>query len=127
LESIVSQTGLNQPIPIKIKIEVDTLPPTGFETEERLLLKPFSFYVKCFALPFLFSANCMLYFQKMEEQCKGRDWLDLEWYIKNKTPLSLEHFIERALASNDLPAGTFTEENSGNCWQKKLTQLILKK
>src|ERR1022692_1412991 len=36
---------------IRIKIEVDTEPPLGFATEEKLLLRPFSFYVKCFSLP----------------------------------------------------------------------------
>ncbi|NTW77399.1 MAG: nucleotidyl transferase AbiEii/AbiGii toxin family protein, partial [Syntrophaceae bacterium] len=30
---------------VKIKFEVDTLPPLGFTTEEKLLLQPFSFYV----------------------------------------------------------------------------------
>ena len=31
---------------VKIKLEVDTLPPLGFATEEKLLFQPFSFYVK---------------------------------------------------------------------------------
>ncbi|MEP6795505.1 MAG: nucleotidyl transferase AbiEii/AbiGii toxin family protein, partial [Saprospiraceae bacterium] len=45
LEDVIPQAGLSMHPGIKIKIEVDTLPPLGFETEAKLLLKPFSFYV----------------------------------------------------------------------------------
>ncbi len=34
---------------LKIKFEVDTEPPLGFKTEEKLLLNPYSVYVKCFS------------------------------------------------------------------------------
>ena len=33
---------------IRIKLEVDTMPPGGFTTEDKLLLKPFSFLRKVF-------------------------------------------------------------------------------
>ena len=39
---------VNEPIHLKIKIEVDTNPPLDFSTENKLLPKPFSCYVKCF-------------------------------------------------------------------------------
>src|SRR5690606_18710230 len=45
LEGTLPQTGLEDHPNIKVKIEVDTDPPLGFDTEEKLLLKPFSFYV----------------------------------------------------------------------------------
>ncbi len=57
LENIISQNGLNEVANIKIKIEVDRKPPPGFETEEKLLLKLFSFYVKCLTLPNLFAGK----------------------------------------------------------------------
>lgn len=37
---------------LKIKVEVDTDPPLGFTTEQKLLLQPFSFYVNCFTPDF---------------------------------------------------------------------------
>src|ERR1035437_3643581 len=43
LEDIIPQNGLDQKANILIKLEVDREPSLGFETEERLLLKPFSF------------------------------------------------------------------------------------
>ncbi|HET9053522.1 MAG TPA: nucleotidyl transferase AbiEii/AbiGii toxin family protein [Cyclobacteriaceae bacterium] len=110
LEDVVPQTGLDQKVNIKIKIEVDKTPPGGFETEQKLLLRPFSFYVKCFTRPYLFAGKVhALLFRKWKDNVKGRDWYDFEWYIKNNIPLALDHFKERAKESNDLPEGRFTE------------------
>jgi hypothetical protein len=44
----IKQTGVKSNKPIKIKMEVDRKPPLGFKTEEKLLIRPFSFYVRCF-------------------------------------------------------------------------------
>ncbi|WP_332030091.1 nucleotidyl transferase AbiEii/AbiGii toxin family protein, partial [Kaistella sp.] len=57
LETVLPQFALKETIGLKIKIEVDTKPPLGFETEEKLLLKPFSFYVKCFVIEDLFAGK----------------------------------------------------------------------
>jgi predicted nucleotidyltransferase component of viral defense system len=102
LEGFVIQAAVNTKAIIKIKIEVDTKPPLGFETEEKLLLKPFSFYVKCFKLPYLFSGKMhALLFRKWKERVKGRDWYDMEWYIKNAVKFDLNHFLIRAKESGD--------------------------
>lgn len=104
LEGIIPQSGLNQPASVQIKIEVDTKPPLGFETEEKLLLRPFSFYVKTFALPFLFAGKLHpLLFRKWGINVKGRDWWDLEWYIKQGIPVDFKHFLIRSQDSGDLP------------------------
>lgn len=91
--------------PVKIKFEVDTQPPLGFATEEKLLVEPFSFYVKCFQLPDLFAGKMhALLFRQWKSRVKGRDWFDFEWYIKKRVPLSLAHFNERALQSQSINA-----------------------
>lgn len=88
---------------VKIKFEVDTLPPLGFETEEKLLIEPFSFFVKCFSLPDLFAGKVhALMFRKWKNRVKGRDWFDFEWYIRKGVVINLDHFNERALQSNDI-------------------------
>ena len=88
---------------VKIKFEVDTLPPLGFETEEKLLIEPFSFFVKCFSLPDLFAGKVhALMFRKWKNRVKGRDWFDFEWYIRKGVSINLDHFNERALQSNDI-------------------------
>ncbi|WP_020559382.1 nucleotidyl transferase AbiEii/AbiGii toxin family protein [Thiofilum flexile] len=88
---------------IKIKFEVDTLPPLGFDTEERLLLQPFSFYVKCFALPDLFAGKLhALLFRQWKNRVKGRDWFDFEWYVRHGIAPNLTHFARRAVESGDI-------------------------
>jgi len=111
LEGIIPQQGINRIANIKIKIEVDTQPPLGFETEEKLLLRPFSFYVKCFSLPDLFAGKMhTLLFRKWGKNVKGRDWYDMEWYIKKGIALNLHHFVVRATDSGDWNSNTITEK-----------------
>lgn len=111
LESIMPQSGLQQKPTIKIKLEIDTQPPPGFFTEEKLLLKPFSFYVKCFSASDLFAGKMhALLFRKWKENVKGRDWYDLEWYIKKSIPLHLAHFVQRAKKSGDWKGSKISRE-----------------
>lgn len=101
LENIVPQEGIGPP-GIILKLEVDRKPPLGFDTEEKLLLKPFSFYVKCFSLPDLFAGKMhALLFRKWKNRVKGRDWYDMEWYIKKGVPVHLHHFALRARDTGD--------------------------
>lgn len=96
---------------IKIKIEVDTTPPPGFSTEEKLLLKPFSFYVKCFILPDLFAGKMhALLFRKWKGRVKGRDWFDMEWYIRKGVLLNLDHLLIRAQDSGDWKEKSMSKE-----------------
>lgn len=42
-----------------------------------------------------------LLFRKWKTRVKGRDWYDLEWYLKGGTAIHLSHFCQRALESGD--------------------------
>jgi len=111
LEDLIKQIGVTTTKSIKIKIEVDRNPPLLFSTEERLLIRPFSFYVKCFSKPSLFAGKMhALLYRKWKNRVKGRDWYDLEWYIKNGIPLDLNHFLKRAQESGDWINDTITED-----------------
>jgi len=102
LEDIIKETGVRSNKTLKIKIEVDRQPPLNFKTEEKLLLRPFSFYVKCFTKSSLFSGKMhALLFRKWKNRVKGRDWYDLEWYVKKGIPLDVNHFLTRAKDTND--------------------------
>ncbi len=88
---------------LKIKFEVDKEPPLGFETEDKLLVNPYSFYVKCFSLSDLFAGKMhALLFRKWKNRVKGRDWYDFAWYVSKGCKLNLTHFNERAMQSRDL-------------------------
>jgi predicted nucleotidyltransferase component of viral defense system len=126
LDDILPQQGMGQVANIKIKIEVDKQPPLGFDTEEKLLSQPFSFYVKCFALPDLFAGKMhALLFRKWQNNVKGRDWYDMEWYIKKAVPLNLSHFLLRAQASGDWKNSTITEEEFRALLRQKINSINL--
>lgn len=102
LEDLVKQHGISANKTIKIKIEIDRLPPLGFLTEEKLLIRPFSFYVNCFTMPSLFAGKLhALLFRKWKSRVKGRDWYDMEWYIRKGVPLNMHHFLQRAKETKD--------------------------
>ena len=93
----------NRHRPIRIKFEVDTQPPGGFGTEEKLLLLPFSFYVKCYQVSDLFAGKLhALLYRRWKNRVKGRDWYDFEWYIRRGQGVHLAHFLQRAQQSGEL-------------------------
>jgi len=111
LQDIIKETGVRSNRTLKIKIEVDRQPPLNFKTEANLLLRPFSFYVKCFTKPSLFAGKMhALLFRKWKNRVKGRDWYDLEWYIKKGIPLDVSHFLSRAKDTNDWQDDSISEE-----------------
>ena len=88
---------------LKIKIEVDTMPPLQFDTEERLLLQPFSFMTRCLTLPNLFAGKMhALVFRQWKNRVKGRDWYDFEWYVRNGVPLNFSHLQVRIKEFNGM-------------------------
>lgn len=98
---------------VKIKIEVDTQPPLKFNTEQKLLLLPKSFMVRCYTLPNLFAGKMhALLYRTWKNRVKGRDWYDFEWYIRHNTPLDFNHLHERALQFNqeDISKELFLEK-----------------
>jgi len=112
---------------LKIKIEIDKTPPLGFGTEEKLLLKPFSFYVKCFSLTDLFAGKMhALLFRKWKGRVKGRDWFDMEWYIRKSVPLNLDHLLIRSLDSGDWKENSFTKEQFMALLQNKIQSVSFK-
>lgn len=98
---------------IKIKIEVDTLPPVKFNTEQKLLLLPESFMTRCFTLPDLFAGKThALVYRAWKNRVKGRDWYDFEWYVRHNIPLDFTHLHERAIEFNneDITKDSFLEK-----------------
>lgn len=126
-EGIISQSGLDQIANIKIKLEIDIAPPLGFETEENLLIKPFSFYVKCLTLPSLFAVKMhALLFRKWGTNVKGRYWYDMEWYIKKGISLNLNHFLQRAIDSGDWKKETISKQEFNQLLSEKIDTVEMK-
>ncbi|HLS31849.1 MAG TPA: nucleotidyl transferase AbiEii/AbiGii toxin family protein [Flavobacteriaceae bacterium] len=128
LKDVVEQLGIKSNKDIKIKIEVDRNPPLHFQTEEKLLLRPFSFYVKCFDLPNLFAGKMhALLFRKWKNRVKGRDWYDMEWYIRKGVSLNLEHFLRRAQDAGDWEKPTISKEELLDLLRDEITTTAIEK
>lgn len=124
LEDLIKQTGVRSNRTIKIKLEVDRNPPLHFSTEEKLLVRPFSFYVKCFSQSSLFAGKMhALLYRKWKSRVKGRDWYDLEWYIKNGIALDVQHFCQRANESGDWKKKTITPDQIKVILRSKIAEV----
>ena len=87
---------------LKIKIEVDTLPPAHFATEQKVLMLPYSFMTRCYTLPDLYAGKMhALVFRAWKNRVKGRDWYDFEWYVRNGIKLNFDHLQQRILQFNN--------------------------
>jgi predicted nucleotidyltransferase component of viral defense system len=96
---------------IKIKLEVDTDPPPGFETQVRFLLQPVAFSVRTYSLPDLFAGKMhAVLCRRWGSRVKGRDWYDLAWFAGNHPELRLSHLEQRMRQSGDwtTEAGTLS-------------------
>ena len=92
---------------LKIKLEIDTLPPNLFETETQYLLQPIEFFVKTYTIPNLFAGKMhAILCRSWKTRVKGRDWYDLIFYIKNHYSLNLSHLHSRLYQSSHLDIAT---------------------
>lgn len=91
---------------MKIKVEVDTDPPPGFDTENKFLLHPIPFSVRAFVLPDLFAGKMhAVLCRQWKSRGKGRDWYDLIWYAAYHPQLHLKHLEKRMYQSGHLKEG----------------------
>jgi predicted nucleotidyltransferase component of viral defense system len=122
LEDFIKQTGVRSNKSLKIKIEVDRDPPMQFTTEEKLLIRPFSFYVNCFSQSSLFAGKMhALLFRKWNNRVKGRDWYDVEWYIKKGIALNVQHFLSRAIDTGYWEADAITPKQIKDLLKTKIS------
>ncbi|QIV96806.1 nucleotidyl transferase AbiEii/AbiGii toxin family protein [Allofrancisella inopinata] len=99
--------GIHSGKRLKIKIEIDINPSLKFQIEPKTLLMPKTFNIMSMTLPNLFAGKMhAILFRNWKTRVKGRDWYDLEWYVKQNVKLNLEHLQERMYESGDLDRRT---------------------
>jgi len=87
---------------LRIRLEIDTDPPGGFETETRYVLQPIPFAVRAYGLPDLFAGKLhAVLCRKWKTRVKGRDWYDLAWYVGRYPQVRLAHLEARMRQSGD--------------------------
>jgi predicted nucleotidyltransferase component of viral defense system len=81
---------------LKVKIEVDIDPPSGFETESKYLFTPIPFSVNTYKIPYLFAGKMhAILCRKWKTRVKGRDWYDFVWHVGHNAKLNLKHLENR--------------------------------
>jgi len=94
--------GMHPSKNLKIRLEVDTDPPGGFETETQYVLQPIPFAVRVYCLPDLFAGKLhAILCRKWKTRVKGRDWYDLAWYIGRHPEVRVGHLESRMRQSGD--------------------------
>ncbi len=93
---------------LKIKLEVDTDPPSGFSTETKYLFQPIPFAVRTYVPADLFAGKMhAVLCRRWKNRVKGRDWYDFVWFAGNSQDLHLSHLEQRMRQSghwnNDIP------------------------
>lgn len=108
---------------VKIKIEVDINPPSGFTTEHKLLLLPFSFMTRCYVLPDLYAGKMhAMLFRAWKNRVKGRDWYDFEWYVRNNVALDFNHFCQRTYQLGSLKDVELTRDSFKQLLKDKIAK-----
>jgi hypothetical protein len=89
-------TGISKDELIKIKIEIDTDPPTGATYEVKYRLVPTPYSVRLYDRPSLFAGKLhALLCRNWKSRVKGRDFFDYLWYLSKDIPLNIIHFDTR--------------------------------
>ena len=64
-----------------------------------------------------------LLFRKWTIRVKGRDWYDMEWYIKKGVKLNLTHFCQRAIESGDWSQESMTKNQLHDLLETKINSI----
>ncbi len=101
VEGLLAEAGIvSRPSQkLSIKLEIDSNPPLGAETETRLLNHHFLFALRHHSLPCLMAGKIRAILTR--PWTKGRDWYDLAWY-RARVPAQepLESFLYASLAQD---------------------------
>ncbi len=106
---------------MKIKLEIDQDPATGFTSDLKYHLHPIPFSIKTMTLTSLFAGKMhALLCRTIRTHIKGRDWYDLIWFVKNRVPCDLHYLNNKMVQTGHIaPSEMLTRE--------KLVQLISRK
>ena len=85
--------GVHPDTLIRVKVEIDTDPITGYGYEENFLSQPVAVSIRCVDEESLFAGKMhAALFRAWKGRVKGRDWYDMVWFIRKNTVLNLSFF-----------------------------------
>ncbi len=81
---------------VRVKLELDTDPPAGIESERRILLEPFPVSVRVVTPPCLFAGKLHACIgRSWKTRVKGRDWYDLLFFAARGVTPDISHLEAR--------------------------------
>lgn len=93
-ERVVGMAAANRLV--RVKLELDTDPPAGIESERRILLEPFPVSVRVVTPPCLFAGKLHACIgRSWKTRVKGRDWYDLLFFASRGVAPDLVHLEAR--------------------------------
>lgn len=84
---------------LMIKIEIDTNPPPGGETESHIIQAPFLFMLRAYNLASIFAGK--LHASLFRKYVKGRDYYDIFWLLSRKIQPNLVFFKNAVLQTEE--------------------------
>ncbi len=94
------KSGISRDEIIKIKFEVDTMPPEGAGYENKYRLLPSPYEVKMYDMPSLFAGKVhAVICRAWKQRVKGRDLYDYIFYLSRNASLNLPHLKARLVQS----------------------------
>jgi predicted nucleotidyltransferase component of viral defense system len=107
---------------LRVKLEVDTRPPSGATYVMPVLDYPFPSAIRTFDLPSLFAGK--IHALLCRNYVKGRDWYDFIWYTAHRVPLNLQ-LLSAALQQQGPWKGSAPEIDNPWC-AMRLSEVIEK-
>jgi len=114
---------------LKIKMEVDIIPPPHFKTETKTLLQPIPFSVNAYRLEDILAGkiHAMLY-RDWQLRIKGRDWYDFVWFMGRKVAVRLDYLEQRLIQSGQWEKmKRLTEKDLKTLLKEKINNLDIEK
>ncbi len=110
---------------MKVRFEVDTDPPGGFNTEVKVLLQPIPFSVNTYTMPDLFAGKLHAILQRSwKGRVKGRDYYDFVWYVSREVPVRLSHLEQRLRQSGGWTSKkAMSESDLSSLLEEKISSL----
>lgn len=103
--------GINPREQLKIKLEVDTQPPTGATFEMKYQLRPVPYSVRLYSPSSLLAGKMhALLCRSWKTRVKGRDFYDYVWFLSKSIPVNITHLAQRMKQTGHLPAGAVLTE-----------------
>lgn len=114
---------------LKIKFEIDIIPPGIPQTEIKTLLVPIPFQVRVFKPAFLFAGKIhAILCRPWKSRVKGRDYYDFLWFLGQDMPVDLEQTSKRMEQTGHLKKEQkLTSETLKDLLRKKFCEVDFEK